>query len=213
LPPIGATSRNPGLEQPIRYGISDRRLFPDLAPEAYLERLVATSATVIQLREKDLERSALMRLAKLGLRLSRTWNKTVILNTDVELAIEIGADGVHLPSVGNPEAARRRAHEAGRPDFLIGWSIHEPDEVLTEERRGVDYVLLAPVFSPISKAGRNPLGLMALRDACRRSRVPVIALGGITSDRVESVLEAGAAGFAGISWVADEIRRAGQSRA
>ncbi len=213
MPLIGATSGRTRLEPPVRYGISARRLFPDLSPDTYLERLFATSATVVQIREKDLERSVLRRLAELGLRLCLARGKTFLVNADLELAIEIGAHGVHLPSAEDPEAARRQARMAGREDLLIGWSAHELDEVLAAERRGVDYVLLAPVFSPISKAGRPPLGLAVLEEACRRSKVPVIALGGIRTERVEAVLKAGAAGFAGISWIADEIRKAGQFRA
>lgn len=209
MPLIGATSTRPGLEPPIRYGISDRRLFPDLPPKTYLERLVATSATVVQLREKDLDRSVLRRLAGLGQRLSHARGGAFFLNADVELAIEIGADGVHLPASEDPESARRRAIDAGRSDLIIGWSVHDLAGVLTAGRVGVDYVLLAPVFSPISKVGRAPLGLAVLEEACRKSEVPVIALGGITDERMGTVLKAGAAGFAGISWVAEEIRKAG----
>lgn len=209
MDPIAAISRREKLERPIRYAISDRHLFPDLKPETYLARLAATSATVVQLREKDLERSRLRRLAEAGSRLCRARGRVFLVNSDVQLAIEVGADGVHLPSSGNPEAARQAAVDSGRPDLVMGWSVHDLDEVRAAEESTLDYVLLAPVFSPISKVGRRPLGLAFLREACGISEVPVIALGGITSEQVDAVLKAGAAGFAGISWAAEEIRNAG----
>ncbi len=209
--PTGAIFERPKLERPIRYAISDRRLFPSLTSEAYLDRLTSVTATVIQLREKDLEVTALRRLVELGLQGARRRGKLFIVNSDTRLAAEAGADGVHLPSTAQPETARRMADEAGRPELLIGWSTHSVHEIQEAETRGVDYVLLAPIFRPISKQGRAPLGLGLLREACAVTALPVVALGGVTLERVDDVLGAGAAGFAGISWVADEIRA--QSRA
>ena len=200
------TSGKERLERPVRYAISHRRLFPGLSAEVYLARLFETSASVVQLRESDLEPSALHSLAKLGRHLSEAHRKPFLLNTDLDLAIEAAADGVHLKGIDDPGATRKAAQKAGRPDLLIGWSVHSIEEVRQASELPVDYVLLSPIFPTLSKVGGPPLGLDALREACSIGPLPVIALGGITPERVDAVLSAGAAGFAGISWAADEIR-------
>ncbi len=174
-----------------------------------MERFSETSASLLQLREKDLEQSALLDLARLGARLCHLQGKVFLVNSEVRLALEAGADGVHLPAESDPSRARREAAAGGRPDLVIGWSVHDLNEVRAAAACGVDYVLLAPIFAPLSKAGREPLGLSLLRRACAETSLPVIALGGITPARMDAVVAAGAAGFAGISWIADEIRELG----
>ncbi len=194
------------FETPIWYGISDRRFFPNLSLETYVRLLFETSADVVQLREKDLDWRELLEATSVGSRVARQQGKIWLVNGDVEVALAGGATGVHLPGGGNVLAARERARGSGRTDFVVGLSVHSIEEAMAAENDGVDYFLLGPVFPPLSKEGRPPIGLELLGEACRRLRAPVIALGGISRQNYESVLGAGAAGAAGISWLAEEIR-------
>ena len=84
--------------------------------------------------------------------------------------------------------------------FWIGVSCHSPEEVPAAESAGADYTFLGPIFETAAKLPYGPpLGLDALREAARRTHIPLLALGGITVERVGPCLEAGATGIAGIS--------------
>jgi thiamine-phosphate pyrophosphorylase len=212
LPDCGGIFEKRRFEPPIWYGISNRRFFPDLSLETYVRLLLETSADVVQLREKDLDRRELLELAAIGSSVACQSQKIFLFNGDVEVALESGAAGVHLPGGGNVREAREKARGSGRADFLVGLSVHSIEEAVSTAGEGVDYLLLGPVFPPISKQGRAPLGLRLLGEACRTLKVPVIALGGITRQNYASVLETGAAGIAGISWIAEEIQMRLKSR-
>lgn len=105
-----------------------------------------------------------------------------------------GILGVHLPS--GERASDWRARVPG----LLGQSVHSLDEALAAAAGGADYVMLSPVFPPISKPDdvRPALGLSALAEICARVPVPVIALGGVRFWNAEACLAAGAWGVAGM---------------
>ena len=124
----------------------------------------------------------------------------LLIHGNMELARRTFADGIHL-SAGTMsiEAARREL-----PGKCVGVSVHSLGEAVEAAAHRPDYLLLAPVFAPISKgAYRTPLGLKGLREVCEAVSVPVIALGGMTIERFAEVLENGAAGVAGITLFAD----------
>jgi thiamine-phosphate pyrophosphorylase len=156
------------------------------------------------LREKDLpppERSALLAgLVEVG----RRFGAVVTAHEDIEAVAMAGADGVHLPSGGSPEAARPRL-----PGGLIGASAHSADEAATLLCAGADYVTVSPVFLTASKPGYGPaLGLEGLAHIVARAAGPVIALGGITAENAASCLDTGARGIA----VMGEVMRSADPR-
>jgi len=151
-------------------------------------------ADVIQLRAKGLDAGELLRRA---MRLKRTFAGRLLINDRVDVCLAAGADGVHLPG-------RRIAPVILKRRFglqLVGVSSHSVDEVVRAEDEGADYVYLSPIFDTVSKPGYGPaLGLDVLGEACRRVRIPVLALGGVSRANEMSCVEAGAAGIAGISY-------------
>jgi thiamine-phosphate pyrophosphorylase len=157
------------------------------------------------LREKDLpppERRALLGVLVV---LGHRFGAVVMAHEDIEAVAAVGADGVHLPSWGNPEAARARL-----PGALIGASAHSADEAAILLRSGADYVTVSPVFLTASKPGYGPaLGLEGLARIVTRAPGPVVALGGITADNAALCLSAGVRGIA----VMGEIMRSGDPRA
>ena len=173
--------------------------------EEIAEAVFAGGCRWFSLREKDLppqqRRALLGALVVLGHR----FGAVVTAHEDIEAVAAVGADGVHLPSGGNPEAARARL-----PGALIGASAHSADEAAVLLRSGADYVTASPVFLTASKPGYGPaLGLEGLARIVARAPGPVVALGGITADNAALCLSAGVRGIA----VMGEIMRSADPQA
>ena len=171
--------------------ISDRRQARRPLEEV-AEAVFAGGCRWFSLREKDLtpeERRVLLgELVSLG----RRFGAVVTAHEDIEAVAAIGADGVHVPGGGNPDAVRARL-----PGALIGASAHSADEAAALLRAGADYVTVSPVFMTASKPGYGPaLGLEALASVAARSPGPVVALGGITPENAAQCVAAGARGVA-----------------
>jgi len=179
--------------------ISDRRQ-ARRPLEELAEAIFAGGCRWLSLREKDLpvaERRALLGALTV---LARRWEAAVTLHEDIDAAAMAGAGGVHLPSAGDPKAARARL-----PDGLIGASAHSAAEASALLGSGADYVTVSPVFVTASKPGYGPaIGLDGLAEIVAQVPGPVIALGGITAANAPLCLAAGARGVA----VMGEVMRA-----
>jgi thiamine-phosphate pyrophosphorylase len=209
----------------LLYDITDRNGFAGTDPEqrVALLRRVAEAARAgvdyIQLREKDLETEELHDLAREVVSAVRS-NSTVtklLINSHPDIAIAVGADGVHLPT-GFPPADEIRdqwlRHSDREP--VIGVSAHSVEDVRQAESNGASFAVLAPIFEKAA-TGAKGLGLKVLRLACSPSpglpnSFTVLALGGVTLANARSCLEAGAAGVAGVRMfqqgdVAETVRR------
>jgi thiamine-phosphate pyrophosphorylase len=164
---------------------------------AAISRNLAAGPDWIQIRDKDLSARELFALVRAVFDLPNPRGVKFLVNSRVDVALALGAHGAHLPS-HSPPAYLWRAIVP--PGFLIGVSCHSSREVREAEHEGADYVLLGPVFPPLSKApDRPPLGLSELGRASESARIPVLALGGITPANAEACGAAGACGVAGIS--------------
>jgi thiamine-phosphate pyrophosphorylase len=155
--------------------------------------IAAAGVEAIQLREKDLGPRRLLELATaLVEALART--VTVVVNGRLDVAIASGATGVHLPADGLPLSRARQRF----PDLVLGVSTHRRDEVAAARDEGADYVVFGPVFAPTSKdSPLPPVGTGELQRVAALG-IPVLALGGITHERLPEIAAAGAAGVAGI---------------
>ena len=145
------------------------------------------------LREKDLSAEALRALARRLVAAARPWDATVSINGEVEIAIAVGAGGVHLPQ-GSPVDPARRMLGPGR---LIGVSAHSLDEARKAAAAGADYATLSPVFVTESKPGYGPaLGLAEFTRIARAVPLPLLALAGVDAGNARVCMAAGAAGIA-----------------
>ncbi len=157
----------------------------------WLAALGAAGIGAVQIREKDLDDRDLYDLARLA-RTVLPASARLLVNGRLDVALAAGADGVHLPADGVPVAAlRTRFGEA----VLIGRSTHTVEEVERARDEGADYVTFGPVFATPGKGA--PVGLEGLARATAVG-VPVLALGGVTLERLEELAGAGAAGVAAI---------------
>ena len=197
-----------GLSPPYWFGISDRQLFRNVETLDYLRALFRTRADALLWREKDLSREVNRIFVKEGVKLASDLGKLFLVSTDYRLAIEEHAEGAHLASDQDLLEARGVARELASSQFILGKSAHSTEETVQAESQGADYVLLAPVFDPISKpVYRRSLELENLQEAVRSVSIPVFALGGIMEGNGHLALEAGAYGLAGISLLVEDLDR------
>lgn len=188
----------------LLYYITDRKQFPGSAFEQreHLLEPVAEAARsevdYIQLREKDLSSRELEELSRAVVEtVLKSGSKTrVLINSRVDIALAVGAAGVHLRSHDiSPADIRRIWWSAGwRTEPVVAVSCHSESEVKAARAGGADFAVFGPVFGKGEAPGT---GIPALRAACAHA-IPVFALGGVTVDNAHSCVEAGAAGIAGI---------------
>ncbi len=180
------------LPDPPLLVITDRGQAGAPLPEI-AEALFQAGVRWLMLREKDLEAAARRELRCDLVARGVPFGATVTVNGDLAAAQAAGAAGLHLPTGGNLDAARR----ALGPDALLGASAHTLEEAMAAAAAGADYVTLSPVFESASKPGYGPaLGPAGLGALVARLKVPVIALGGIGAANAGACLAAGAAGVA-----------------
>jgi thiamine-phosphate pyrophosphorylase len=152
---------------------------------------------LVQVRERGLEDRSLLALAE-GVRdaIAGTGAR-MLVNDRVDVALAAAADGVHLPGSA---AACSRIRSMVPDGFLVGRSVHSLGEAIAAAGDGgCDYLVFGTVFESRSKAASHAVaGLDALAEVCAAVRLPVLAIGGITAERVPDVVRAGAAGVAAI---------------
>jgi thiamine-phosphate pyrophosphorylase len=166
---------------------------------------VEGGATVVQLRLKGVRMRELVDVGRPVLNLCRVAGVTFVVNDDVEAALELGADGVHL---GRDDHGVERARRAG---LLLGVSASSIDEAVAAEALGADYIGAGPVWATPTKPDAGPpLGLDGLAALCAAVSRPVVAIGGIDASNAADCLAAGASGVAVVRAATDAraLRRA-----
>ncbi len=151
----------------------------------------------VQLREKDLPAAELYPLAREMRALTREFDARLLLNDRIDVALAVGADGIHLGGQSLPPAAARALLG---PDRLIGVSTHRLFEIHAAADAGADFVTFGPVFATPSKLTYGaPVGLTALAEAVTASPLPLFALGGIKTEHLGALGQAGCRHVAVIS--------------
>lgn len=157
--------------------------------EGFLHAVCDASADIVQLRDKTATEDELRAASDVFRRVAERTGALFILNDLPGLAVQVGADGVH---VGQEDVHPDHARSVVGPDLLIGRSTHAAAQIDATADEDVDYFAVGPVHATPTKEGRPEVGLDPIRYAVRHASHPWFAIGGINADTVRDVLEAGA---------------------
>jgi thiamine-phosphate pyrophosphorylase len=200
------------------HDLSARRLYlctpdrPDLAQ--FLGDCIAGGVDVVQLRDKELDAKPLLARAAVASAVCRDLGVPFVLNDRPDLALEAGADGVH---VGQDDAPVSLARRIMGPDAIVGLSTHGPADLEGAADEDVTYISAGPVEATPTKPGRPGTGLGYVTQASARSSVPVFVTGGVTPEKIPALTSAGVRHFVVVRYLTDatdarsaaqELRRA-----
>ena len=153
-------------------------------------------ATFMQLREKNLSAKEFEIEGKIIKALCSHYSVPFVINDDVELAIKIGADGVH---VGQNDMMACDVRKLIGKDMILGVSAQTVEQAVEAEKNGANYLGVGAIFSTDTKKDADDVSIETLEEICRAVKIPVIAIGGITAENLEKLSQSGIVGVAVVS--------------
>lgn len=180
----------------ILYAITDRKWLGGRSLSAQVEEAIKGGATFIQLREKNLSFKEFVEEGKEVKAVTDKYSIPLVINDNIDVALAIEADGVHLgQSDEELLAARRRLGE----NKIIGVSAHNTEEARKAEAGGADYLGVGDLFGTGTKKNTVKVTGDILTDICASVKIPVVGIGGISKDNITNLMGTGISGVAVIS--------------
>ena len=191
----------------LLYAVTDRHWLNGRTLYSQVEEALKGGATFIQLREKELDEEHFLEEAKEIKELCRRYQVPFVINDNVEIALAVDADGVHVGQ-SDMEAGDVRAKLG--PDKMIGVSAQTVEQAVMAEHNGADYLGVGAVFPTGSKADALEVSHDTLKAICKAVKIPVIAIGGISKENILELSGSGVCGIAVISaiFAKDDIEEA-----
>lgn len=186
------------LEDCILYAVTDTSWLRGQTLAQQVEAALRGGATMVQLREKELEGEALEQEAREILAVCRKYGVPLLINDDVMLAKKIGAEGVH---VGQSDMAAAEARSILGPDAIIGVTARTIEQAQAAEKAGADYLGSGAVFETSTKKDAKPLDPAYFQQICESVSIPVVAIGGITANNIRQLEGRKMSGFAIVSGI------------
>ncbi|SEF78070.1 thiamine-phosphate diphosphorylase [Eubacterium ruminantium] len=180
----------------LLYAVTDRHWLGDRTLYEVVKESLEGGATFIQLREKKLDQESFLEEAKEIKKLCAEYKVPFVINDNVDIAIAVDADGVHVGQ-SDMEAGDVRAKLG--PDKIIGVSAQTVEQAILAEKRGADYLGVGAVFPTGSKDDADDVSHETLKAICDAVSIPVIAIGGITAENTPELAGTGIVGIAVIS--------------
>ena len=189
------------------YAITERAWLKGKTVAKAVEEAILGGATFIQLREKNLSYEEFLKTAIEVKVITDKYNIPFIINDNVDIAVKVGADGVHI---GQSDEEIKTAREKLGADKIIGLSAGTVEEAVQAEQNGADYIGVGAVFNTSTKLDAITVSFETLREICNTIKIPVIAIGGISKN---NALQLAGTGIEGISVVSaifaqDDIKAA-----
>ena len=178
------------------YAVTDRAWVGKMSLMEQVEAALKNGASCIQLREKKLDYEAFLEEAREMVTLCRKYNVPFIINDAVEIAIKVGADGVH---VGQDDMKASDVRKQVGPNMIVGVSVHNIEEAKEAIINGADYLGIGAVFSTSTKLDVKTISYDKLKEICDAVDVPTVAIGGISKDNIVKLAGSGVDGVAVVS--------------
>ena len=178
------------------YAVTDRAWVGRQTLSEQIEDALRGGVTLVQLREKNLAKEEFVAEAKAVLALCRQYGVPLIINDRLDVALESGADGVHVGIEDAPVSEIRR--QTG-PDFIIGATAKTVAQARAAQSAGADYLGVGAVFPSPTKRNAIRITSEVLREICGSVSIPAVAIGGITAENAPSLKGCGMAGIAVVS--------------
>lgn len=197
-------------DQLLLYAVTDRHWLNGRTLHSVVKESLDGGVTFVQLREKQLDEAHFMEEAKDLQALCREYNVPFIINDNVDIALAMDADGVHVGQ-SDMEAGDVRAKLG--PDKIIGVSAQTVEQAILAEKHGADYLGVGAVFPTGSKDDAAEVPHETLKAICEAVSIPVIAIGGITQENVYTLAGSGICGIAVISaiYAQPDIKKAAEN--
>lgn len=186
----------------LLYAVTDRSWLHGQSLYDQVREALEGGTTMLQLREKELDYSRFLEEGLEIQKLCRSFHVPFIINDNVTLAKEIGADGVH---VGQSDMAAGDVRALLGPDKILGVSAQTVEQAVLAEKSGADYLGVGAVFPTGSKADAVEVSHNTLREICSAVSIPVVAIGGITRDNISQLAGSGICGIAVISAIFAQV--------
>ena len=178
------------------YAVTDRAYVGVKSLYEQVEEALRNGVTCLQIREKDLEEEAFLKEAIELRRLCKEYQIPFIVNDNVDIAIQSGADGIH---VGQEDLSVCNVRSRVGSEMMIGVSAHNVAEALKAEKEGADYLGIGAVFASATKTDAKPMSYDTIRQICDAVSIPVVAIGGIGKKNIHKLSGSGVDGVAVIS--------------
>lgn len=178
------------------YAVTDRAWTGRQSLYEQVESALKGGVTCVQLREKNLDQAAFLAEAWEIRALCGAYGVPFLINDNVDVALQCGADGVHVGQADMAAGDVRRAVGSG---MIVGVSAHSVAQALEAVRSGADYLGVGAVFATATKADASVLSRETLQEICRAVDVPVVAIGGINRDNLPELAGSGVDGVALVS--------------
>ena len=180
----------------LLYAVTDRSWLNGETLYSQVEKALKGGATFMQLREKDLDEESFLKEAVEIKELCRKYGVPFVINDNVDIALSMDADGVHVGQ-SDMEALDVRAKLG--PDKIIGVSAQTVEQALLAEKHGADYLGVGAVFHTSTKLDADDVSFETLKAICQAVSIPVVAIGGITRDNLMELKGSDIAGVAVVS--------------
>lgn len=180
----------------LLYAVTDRSWLNGETLYSQVEKSLKGGATFIQLREKNLDEAHFLEEAKQLKELCKKYNVPFVINDNVDIALSMDADGVH---VGQSDMEAGNVRKKLGPDKIIGVSAQTVEQAILAEKRGADYLGVGAVFPTTSKDDAAEVNHETVKAICEAVHIPVIAIGGISKENVSELSNLGLCGIAVIS--------------
>lgn len=187
------------LEDKLRlYAVTDRRWLGERTLAEAVEAAIRGGASCIQLREKGMPLDDFLSEARQIAALCRDYNVPLIINDHVEIALQSGADGVH---VGQADICAAHVRERIGSRRILGVTAKSVEQALQAQAAGADYLGCGAIFSAIAKPDAQRISKDTLREICRATHIPVVAIGGVNRDNLMELADCGIVGAAVVSGI------------